>query len=125
MRKRNRLFWIAKAILLGALMIVLVGSVVMFLWNNVVADIFVLPALTWIQALGLFVLAKILFGGGHGWKGRMGGGHSWKSKWKQRWENMDPEARERACKHFKHKWYGAGDAAEVETEGAEKKEENL
>ena len=50
------------------------------------------------QALGILVLSKILFGGfgGRHWRGSP----AWKQKLKQRWDNMTPEEREK----FKVEW---------------------
>jgi len=58
--------------------------------------IFHLPAITWLQALGLLILSKILFGGFRGGGPRQ----HWKNKMKQRWMNMTPEEKEK----FKQDW---------------------
>jgi hypothetical protein len=42
------------------------GAVTMLLWNWLVPALFSGPAVTFWQALGLLILAKILFGSGHG-----------------------------------------------------------
>lgn len=50
---------------------ILLGFVIMWLWNWLMPDIFGLPSLTFWQAVGLFILSKILlggFGGGSGSK---------------------------------------------------------
>jgi hypothetical protein len=39
-----------------------IGAVVMALWNLLIPDIFGLPPLHYWQALGLFLLSRILFG---------------------------------------------------------------
>lgn len=58
---------IAGWILLGAIAIVgiaiLMGYVIMSLWNWLMPDIFGLTTITYWQAVGLFILAKFLFGG--------------------------------------------------------------
>ncbi len=80
--------------------IVLAGLVVMALWNWLMPAIFGLGVITYWQALGILVLAKLLFGGfrGKGWGGGKccghsggGGGYYWKHKFKNRWQNMSPE----------------------------------
>ncbi|MDR1023471.1 MAG: hypothetical protein LBL94_09420 [Prevotellaceae bacterium] len=43
--------------------IALMGLAVMLLWNKLVPDIFGLATLNFSQAVGLFVLARLLFGG--------------------------------------------------------------
>lgn len=44
----------------------LFGYLVQFLWNATLAELFGFPALSFWQALGLFVLAKLFFGFGGG-----------------------------------------------------------
>lgn len=52
---------------------ILFGFVIMWLWNWLMPELFDLPSLTYWQAVGLFILSKILLGG-------IGGGGSSKSK---------------------------------------------
>lgn len=68
----------------------LFGFVIMWLWNALIPDIFGLTMLTYWQAVGILILAKLLFGGfgsghkGSSKKGRKSGKHSIKrdfSKW--------------------------------------------
>jgi hypothetical protein len=67
------------------------GFVVMALWNWLVPSIIGWKAIDYWQALGLFVLAKVLFG-----FGRFGGGHwHWRARLAERWERMTPEEREK------------------------------
>ena len=58
---------IAGWILLGAIAIVgiaiLFGYIIMSLWNWLMPDLFGLTTITYWQAVGLFILAKIIFGG--------------------------------------------------------------
>ncbi len=44
----------------------LLGWVVQFLWNSTVAEMFGWPEITYWQAIGVFLLAKLLFGFGMG-----------------------------------------------------------
>jgi hypothetical protein len=68
------------------------GFIVMELWNALMPELFGWHKLTFWQALGLLVLAKILFGGFH----RHSGGHSrWRKDMRDRFEQMSPEERER------------------------------
>lgn len=80
------------------LAIVLFPLVVMLLWNALLPDLFGFSEVNYWQALGLLILAKILFGFGFG--GGRGKHRHWKTKWKMRWENMSAE--ERA--HYKQKY---------------------
>ncbi len=80
------------------------GYLVMFLWNALVPEIFHGPALTFWQAVGLLVLAKIFLGGcphkrsHHGWH------HGWdddrRKKFEEKLAAMSPEEREK----FEAKW---------------------
>ena len=73
--KRNWMFKAAKIALLAVVFVSVAGAVVMWLWNALVPDIFGVSEITWVQALGLLVLARLLVGGrGHG---RPGGRRRW------------------------------------------------
>ena len=77
------------------------GAIVMALWNAILPAVLGVKAITFVQALGILLLSKILFGGfGNrgGWKG--GGGPDWKSKIKEKFGSMTPEEREK----FKAEW---------------------
>ena len=71
--------------------LVVLGFVVERLWNWLVPGVFGWRSITFVQALGLLVLSKILFGGFH----RHGGGGRWKRGMERRWANMSAEDRER------------------------------
>jgi hypothetical protein len=92
-------FWIAKIIkilILVAFFILLLGTVVMMLWNWLMPTLFNLPIIDFGQAVGLTVLSRILTGGF-----RMGVGTAGKEQWEQKrqmWEKfsaMSPEEREK------------------------------
>ena len=55
--------------ILGTIFFIVFGYAVMWLWNHVLATVFDVPSVTFWQALGLFVLAKIFFGFGAGQQG--------------------------------------------------------
>lgn len=86
-------YWLLRALKIVPLVIIGVaafGYVLMSLWNWLVPPIIGWKAIGYWQALGLFVLARVIFGfGGHGrhmhWRGRMA----------ERWERMTPEEREK------------------------------
>lgn len=94
-------FWIRKVVGFIALAIVgilVFGGVVMLMWNALMPVIFHLPLIDFWQALGLFILAKILFSGFRG-----GGPRPYmKDKLRAKWMNMTPEEREK----FKQDWGG-------------------
>jgi len=68
----------------------------MFLWNALMPQLFALPVLSYWQALGLVVLARILFGGlGPGRFGAFGarGGFHQGNPFREKWLNMTEEER--------------------------------
>jgi hypothetical protein len=84
------------------------GWVVMALWNWLMPNLFVgAHEINYLQALGLLVLSKILFGGfrGHGCPGR------WH---RHRLEQMTPEEREKFQSGMRG-WCGKGKQEEVES----------
>jgi hypothetical protein len=73
----------------------LVSFVVMNLWNYLLPGIIHVGTITFWQAMGIFILCKILFGFGKGGH-RMGGGAPWmRHRWEERFKNMTPEEREK------------------------------
>ena len=60
-------------IIAGTGLAILLGFIIMWLWNGLMPNIFGLPTVTFWQAVGLFILSKILLGG-------FGGGSSSKNK---------------------------------------------
>lgn len=96
--------WIAKVMMMIALGIVAVAAftwVTMYLWNWLVPVLFNGPVISFWQTLGLLVLSKILFSG---FGGKSHGGHRWKGYWRERWQNMSAEDRERFKQKMKEKW---------------------
>ena len=72
----------------------LVTGVVFGLWNGVLTDVLGVKPITYWQALGLLVLAKILFGGFPGRRGRFGPPWWARRKMMERWQSLTPEQRE-------------------------------
>ena len=90
-------------ILAFPLFFMLMGYVVMLLWNNTLAEITPLQRINFWQAVGLLLLCRILFGGFrfNGPKGRGGGpNHPKAQQWREKWMDMSDEERER----FKSEW---------------------
>ena len=94
--KRFGIRRIAGFIGLAILGVFVIGGVVMLLWNALLPALFHFPIISFWQALGLLVLAKILFGGFRGGGPR----GAWRNKMNQKWMNMSPEEREK----FKQEW---------------------
>src|SRR6201989_1214100 len=85
-------------ILAAIVAVLFFGGIVMCLWNNVLAQVVNVHTITFLQALGLLLLSKILFGGFRGaWGGKR---HYWKQGMRQKWNNMTPVEREK----FKQEW---------------------
>ena len=95
MRNEMGKYRVLKAIKILVMVIVAVlafGFVTMNLWNGLMPAIFGLKVITFWQALGLLLLAKILFGGFHR---HVGGRREWKRHMAERFANMTPEEREK------------------------------
>lgn len=78
--------------------ILLLSTITMLLWNWLMPAIFGLSSISLWQALGLFLLSKLLFGFG----GFPRGGP--RGRWREKWANMTPEQRE----EFKKNWRQGG-----------------
>ena len=110
---KDRIRWLVRAIMIIPVVIaafVLVGLVVMLLWNALVPELFHGPALRYWQAVGLLLLSRLLFGGLRGrggWRGR------WQQRmWRERWEQMTPEERAQLRERFVSRCgHGSGPAA--------------
>jgi hypothetical protein len=82
---------IALLVPMGLAAVTLFGFIVMYLWNWLAPAVFAARTITFWQALGLLILARILVGG-------LGGGHGdhkhGRRSMMDRWEQMTPEERE-------------------------------
>ena len=79
--------------------IILVKSVIaFFLWNALVPELFHGPQLSFLQTVGLLILAKIIFG--HGGPGRHC--HRHHGGW-HRWHSLTPEEREKLKAEMKER----------------------
>jgi len=111
-----RTYWVGKGIKILLMVVIFIavgGYVVMSLWNLLMPVVFHLGVITFWQALGLLVLAKIIFGfgrGGWGYRGHWGHRrYYWKEQMEERLKNMTPEERDkfreewrRRCGRWKH-----------------------
>jgi hypothetical protein len=88
-----------KFAVLAVLAVVVCGFVIAGLWNWLLPDLIGAHRITFLQALGLLILAKILFGGFHG--GRSGHSWRWRRRMMERWEKMTPEEREKFRESFR------------------------
>jgi peptidoglycan/xylan/chitin deacetylase (PgdA/CDA1 family) len=87
------------------------GWVVMALWNWLLPELFGIREIGYVQAMGVLLLSKILFGG---FRGHCGGHHKWHH---HRLEDMTPEQREKfksgmgGCCGGKHKHDRTGESS--------------
>ena len=80
-------------ILMVILAILGIGAVTMLLWNWLIPAVFHGPSVTYFQALGLLVLAKILFSSGPGKHEKQQRSSSYQLSWKKHlWKRMAEEA---------------------------------
>jgi|SRR5450432_88261 len=82
--------------------------IIMALWNNILVTVIHVSMINFWQALGIFALSRILFGGfpgRPGWAGRDRGMHGLREKW----NTMSPEER----KNFKQNWRNCSDRGPV------------
>jgi len=90
--KRRWIFRGFKFALFVLVIAAVLSVVVMSLWNWLMPGLFALHRISFWQALGLLVLAKILFGG---FRARHGSPMGWRRRMMERWEQMSPEEREK------------------------------
>ena len=98
MRNNKRFIWsrgfIFFIIFLPA--VFFLGFIIMLLWNSILPEVTHAAKISYWQALGIFILSKILFGGFN--KGHWGG--SERRKMRERFANMTPEEKQK----FKAEW---------------------
>lgn len=90
-----------KLVILVLLGVAALSGVVMVLWNWLIPALFVgAKPVDYLQAAGILLLSKILFGGFRGYSGR--------TRWHyQDWERMTPEEREKLQYRMRN-WCGSG-----------------
>jgi hypothetical protein len=90
--KQHHFLKALKVLLFVVVAAFVVGFVIMHLWNWLMPAVFGLGVITFWQALGLFVLGKLLLGGFHR---HHGGRPRWGRRIQERWDQMSPEEREK------------------------------
>ncbi len=99
-----------KIVLLVAIACAVFGFIVMSLWNWLMPALIGWRPITFWQALGLFILTKILFGG---FRGGWGHGGHWRRRMMERWEQMTPEEREKFRQGLQDCWGRRAAGADV------------
>lgn len=92
--------WIVKMVFFVIASIIAMAAIVMWIWNWLVPDLFHGPLINFYQSIGLIFLSRILFRGGRGMHGRHWG------PWKERWDKMNPEQREKMRELWKKRCGG-------------------
>ncbi|MFM9908193.1 MAG: hypothetical protein ACKVOW_02525 [Chitinophagaceae bacterium] len=92
MKKRKPIFLLIPIALFFA-----VGIIIMLLWNCLIPAIFGLKAITYLQALGIFLLSRILFGSFGFWNKKP---PFTNSHFREKMMNMTDEERQQ----FKEEW---------------------
>jgi hypothetical protein len=84
------------------------GFIVMALWNNILAAVVHVPVIDFWQALGLFALSRILFGGFPGKPGWAGHNHRRKDMedMRNKWFHLSPEEKNRFRQDWKNRFGG-------------------
>jgi hypothetical protein len=90
-----------KFVLFAVAAILVFGFVVMHLWNWLMPSLFGWRFINFWQALGLFVLSRILFGG---FRGRPAGPRDWRHRMLERWDHMTLEEREKFRTGLRRRW---------------------
>lgn len=89
-------------LLISFALLVPLSYIIMALWNNILVAVLHVSAINFWQALGLFALSKILFGGfpgKPGWRHNRFRRHEMEEM-RNKWFNMTPEEKQ----NFKQNW---------------------
>jgi len=95
-------------ILFGIVLVGIMGLAVAVLWNLLMPPILGLRSIGYWQALGLFLLSRVLFGRFGGWSPRMR-----KARFVRGWSGLTDEERQRFCRAMEPR--RPGSAGEGET----------
>ena len=112
-------YWLVRSIKMVALFIAfiaLAGVGVMLLWNALIPEIFGVAQISWVQALGLLILARLLVGsrGYRGW-GPYRSDH-WRKRWESKMANMSPEQRAKFKEEFsRYGCFGSHESDDMHT----------
>lgn len=95
---RRRTLRVLKIAGIGIVALGVFGLVVKSLWNWLMPELFGLRTITFWQALGVWLLSRILLAGFHG---RPGSDRRWRARLIDR---MSPEEREKLGERLRHRW---------------------
>jgi hypothetical protein len=107
--RRHWIWYAFKAALFISLGFLLFGWLIMTVWNALIPAIFSGPSIAFSQALGIFILVRLLVWGARPvWKARSGRRDYWRRKLEKRLSAMTPEEREKfkqACARRCNHWH--------------------
>jgi O-antigen/teichoic acid export membrane protein len=106
--RRHRAAWVLKIAVLALAAAAAVGLAVMSLWNWLAPELIGAHPIDFVQAVGLLLLCRILFGG---FRGGFGGHRHWRARMAERLEQMTPEERERFQAGLRARCGGRGSSA--------------
>lgn len=92
--------------LVGITVLGIFSAIVMLLWNLLIPGIFGLISINFWQALGLLILARILFGGFGGMKNKAGFMSHENNPIREKWMKMTPEQQKEFINHRKQFGFG-------------------
>jgi len=96
------------------LKLLVVGVVVLLLWNWLMPQLFSLPAINYWQSLGLLLLSKIFFSGF--WYQNTGKEYSeehWKQKFHRKWGHVEDSHRRKVKEELSKKLYDKEDVKQT------------
>lgn len=116
----NMKYWrplrIGKFLAVAAIIFIVVGFVVMLLWNALVPDLFKGPVISYWQAVGLLLLSHILLRGWGRWHYSNGWRHRhWRHRLQEKLASMTPDERKKYEDEWRNRcgWY-PGEEKEME-----------
>jgi len=95
--RHRRFKWAFPFLLLFPVIVLLIGLIVMILWNAILPQVIHVESINYLQALGILILSRILMGGfsffSRPW-------HRPSSGLREKWMNMSDEEKEK----FREEW---------------------
>ncbi len=111
--RRNKIWKIIFFIPMLLIGILFMSLLVMLLWNAILPTVLGVKAISFMQAAGIFILSKILFG----FQG--GRGQNWKRGIKGNWQNLTLEEKEKVKAEWKDRFSRFGSRWEKNTPSAD------
>jgi hypothetical protein len=113
MKKKRKIFYFVPFIIIAVAGIL--SAVVMLLWNNVLSEVVNVKQITYWQALGLFILSKILFTSFR--PGPPGGFRRGGPPWRNKLMQLSQEERDQFKKEWEKRNAGSNEDRPNESQG--------